>query len=72
MSSREWRIPEDEPVGTKIAQVRATADSTRRNITFNLESPNEDAGNDTVRFFRIDPHRGSVFLKESLHGKVTT
>lgn len=65
---RDWTIPENEPVGSRIITVRAR-DDERDNITYGLEP---SLYYDGSAYFSINPRSGDVFLKESLQGKAGT
>ncbi|RWS16017.1 tyrosine kinase receptor Cad96Ca-like protein [Dinothrombium tinctorium] len=62
---REWLIPENEPVGSRVMTVR-TKDEDRDSIVYGIEA---GLFLDGSNYFTINPKSGDVFLKESLHGK---
>ncbi|XP_076250730.1 tyrosine kinase receptor Cad96Ca-like [Rhynchophorus ferrugineus] len=67
---RTWQIPDNEPVGSRIAQAHGEiVDGV--NYTYGLE-PIEFYGSNQKPEplpFRIDPTSGTVYLNESLQGK---
>ncbi|KAJ8962100.1 hypothetical protein NQ318_018054 [Aromia moschata] len=70
---RSWNIKENETVGSKIAQVHGE-DAEQEDLTYGIE-PIVFYGNKgpPQRLpFRIDPDTGTVYLNESLEGRVRT
>jgi hypothetical protein len=63
---RNWKIPEDEPVGTKVAHARVPDEHTG-STEFSLE-PNDFQ--DGSEFFRIDKETGAIYLNKTVEGKV--
>ena len=62
---RSWDIPENEAVGTRVAQAKPQDD--RSKVEFSLEP---SLYLDGSSFFRIDSQTGAVYLNESMQGKV--
>ena len=61
---RNWRIPEDEPIGTRVAHAK-TFDQGELSFTI---QPSDH--NDFSQFFRIDQKTGAIFLNQHLKGRV--
>lgn len=69
---RNWQIPDNEPIGSKIVQVHGS-DLENDNLTYGLQ-PIQFFGSDKPPDplpFRIDPHTGAVYLNDSVKGKVS-
>lgn len=69
---RNWRIPENEPVGTVITRVHGS-DNENDHLEYGLEpmlgsQDGNGVGNNLP--FRIDNNTGVVYLNESLKGRV--
>jgi len=64
---RDWRISEDEAVGTRVARVRVSQESAHLNVTYQLEP---SGGQDFTQLFRIDGNTGAVYLNQSVKGRV--
>lgn len=62
---RDWKIPENEEVGTKIESARAT-DVEGDELVFDIK-PSEYL--DGSKYFRVDPQSGDIYLNRSLQGK---
>lgn len=62
---REWLIPENEPIGSRIITVR-TRDEDRDSIEYSIDKAMFLDGSN---YFTINPKNGDVFLKESLLGQ---
>ncbi|XP_054156172.1 tyrosine kinase receptor Cad96Ca-like [Oppia nitens] len=62
---REWLIPENEPVGSRVITVR-TRDEDRDSIDYSIDKAMFLDGSN---YFTINPKNGDVFLKESLLGQ---
>ncbi|KAL1501374.1 hypothetical protein ABEB36_006704 [Hypothenemus hampei] len=70
---RNWQIPDNEPIGSKIVQVHGS-DIESTNLTYGLQ-PIQFFGSDKPPDplpFRIDPQTGAVYLNDSLKGKAGT
>lgn len=74
---RLWRIPESEPVGSRIIQVNGR-DNEGGPLIYGLErvpffDPNKKTQtNETKKIpFWINPDTGTVYLNESLQGRVS-
>lgn len=67
---RNWKIPDNESVGSKIAQAHGS-DNDGGTLTYGLEAINYGTKEDEIVDlpFRIDPDTGTVYLKDSLKGK---
>lgn len=71
-TERNWQIPDNEPIGSKIVQVHGK-DQENDNLTFGLQQIQffgSDKPPDPLPF-RIDPQTGAVYLNDSLKEKVT-
>ncbi|ERL85918.1 hypothetical protein D910_03333 [Dendroctonus ponderosae] len=69
-TERNWQIPDNEPIGSKIVQVHGK-DQENDNLTFGLQQI-QFFGSDKPPEplpFRIDPQTGAVYLNDSLKGK---
>jgi len=62
---RHWSIPEDEPIGTRVAHARV--DEADPTLEFSIEASEYMDGSS---FFRIDPTSGAIYLNESMQGRV--
>ncbi|XP_015819377.1 protocadherin Fat 1a isoform X4 [Nothobranchius furzeri] len=56
-------IPEDEPAGTEVLQVRATDRDEKNKLTYTLLSSTDPF---SLRKFRLDPGTGTLFTTERL------
>ncbi|KAG1680072.1 Tyrosine kinase receptor Cad96Ca [Nymphon striatum] len=65
---RNWRIPENEPVGSKVTKVTAKDEGDTR-LVFDIEPATTVESLDGSTYFRIDPDSGDVFLVHSLEGQ---
>lgn len=66
---RDWIIRENETVGSKIAQAFGD-DGDGDHLTYSLQ-PASFFGSDKGMPFRIDPSTGTVYLNESVKGRVS-
>uniref|UniRef100_T1IHS7 receptor protein-tyrosine kinase n=1 Tax=Strigamia maritima TaxID=126957 RepID=T1IHS7_STRMM len=62
---RNWKIPENEPVGSRIERVRGR-DAEHDPLVFSLKP---GVFLDGSRYFRIDANSGVVYLNQSLQGQ---
>lgn len=67
---RNWKIPESEAVGNKIAQAHGSA-GEGVSLIYSLEPLNPSENLTEKLPFSIDPYTGVVFLNESLKGRVS-
>ena len=70
---RNWVLPDSEPVGSIVTRVRAE-DNEQDDLTYGLEphSYNFDDSPQPPLPFYINNRTGTVFLNESLQGRVST
>lgn len=74
LDTRNWQIPDTEPVGSKITQVHGS-DTEGGPLHYDLELI-DDSGTKQQHPheklpFRIDSNTGTVYLNESLKGRVS-
>lgn len=71
---RNWVLPDSEPVGSIVTRVRAE-DNEQDELTYGLEplghSYNGDDSPQPPLPFYIDNSTGTVFLNETLKGRVS-